>query len=482
MLLFCSQNIVFAASESVSNNNEFFVNSMNGSAFLYNNNFDLGSKTDQNVNVEKLDITYVGDKFKISGILNYESETVPFETLGNFYPVEGGGYYDDKLILGDFQVSGSYNFPQIRIESNCSSSSLLTCNSQLKNQNVISLMIEDTSNGNLYYIQGVLSNDVYNSLLGLSKNLITNMESSNILNKDQINEKTMSLMNYGCRFIKRQKINDSLNTYNFNFSGKESASYNTTSLTQTPISESNKTASVSYSELSNFLSDMETYKTESPSYYSSDICSLMQSTGWNFYYQLNQNPRFYYALYGEQNGWKYDIQISMFDVVFNTSNQKYPSVQSQLKYGAVLEYDTYSNQYKLVYLNAGIWQSNLKEEIYGPTGNNIFYSRTLYGSLESPPSLFNNVISLIPYASNIYDAWQNLTTYQNSPLGQKFTWDDTIAEQEQRWNGDVVRGIVGDFSGAMIKKEGEYALIEGDTSLSCSSFQFAISYTGNSTI
>lgn len=71
---------------------------------------------------------------------------------GSLYPVVGGGYYDDKLVLGDFSATSDYNIVSFRAETFPDAGAFLR------------LILEDLYNGEVYDINLELTNSQFTIL------------------------------------------------------------------------------------------------------------------------------------------------------------------------------------------------------------------------------------------------------------------------------------------------------------------------------
>lgn len=100
--------VAFADSEK-----SITIQELNGNIFKNGEQINYAVKAAYNVNVLQLKLSYVGNKFKIKRKLNYGTGKANFVTMGDFYPVKGGGFSDDKVILGNFKDTDRYNFAQI---------------------------------------------------------------------------------------------------------------------------------------------------------------------------------------------------------------------------------------------------------------------------------------------------------------------------------------------------------------------------------
>lgn len=466
------------------NDKSITIQELNGNIFKNGENINYESKAAYNVNVQQLELSYVGNKFKIKGKLNCGTDKANFATMGDFYPVIGGGVYDDKVILGDFKDTGRYNFAQIKVFSNCPMGDLLSSNKDLVNGYAISMSIEDMNNGELYYVQGKLNAIDYNKILALSKDQINSKMSNGQLKKD-IDNTTLGLFNAKNKFLKRTDENQTRSLTNQ--TAEQSYELPVPAPVDVKVPDEDvlniQGVSVSLTELNNFLNDIKTKGTVNASSYSSTIKSIMMQTGWNSY-QNPVAPAYFYYCYGFKNGSSdYMLDISLFDWTNSNSTAKNPSTQIYLRQGMVIDYDTLYGQYKLVYLNAGIYLSNIQLTTYGCSGDNVFTSRTIAGVFQTKGSIYSVIMSLIPYASTVYSAFEGLTAQgSTTTLGQIFYFDSTAALQKQRWNGKVVRGIIGDFSSNTIEREGQYCNLTGTTCFAMSTTYFNFKFTVNSNI
>lgn len=455
------------------------IKELKGYAFKNDEQINYESTAAYNVNVQQLELTYVGNKFEIKGKLNYGNDKTNFVTMGDFYPVEGGGAFDDKLIYGDFTDTDRYNFAQIKIISDCSMGNLLRSNKGFVYGYVISMSIEDMNNGTLYYIQGMLNATDYNKILTLSKDQV-NSKMSDGLSKRDIDIATLGLFNAENKFMKRtheshpRTLTNQTPEKSYELKVPDPADV---TAPDEDILNIQGTA-ISLNELDTFLSNLKSNGTVSASNYSSAIKSIMMNTGWNNYTNP-QAPAYFYYQYGYKNGaYLYEQEISLFDWTNTLPTSKTPRTQISLRKGQVIEYNTLDNTYTLVYNDFGIALSNIQLEAYGCSGSNVFISRTVSGVFQQKDSSFSSIVSLIPYVNTVYSAWENIQSVagpsgSTSQLGQILLYDGTASLQKARYNGSVIRGIVGAFGSSQIAHEGQYCNLVGETSLAMSTAYFA---------
>ncbi|WP_349408372.1 hypothetical protein [Pseudalkalibacillus sp. SCS-8] len=391
---------------------------------------------------------------EINGDVLNKNQKFELSTTGSLYPVKGKGVYANKVILGEYNTSSKINLIQFRVEKDARSTHLIQMNKADKGKTILSLTLEDMDTGDLYVFQKTINTKTFNTLLERANQHVALQN----LTEKQLNEKTSSLMNFN-NFKKKNKSKMKKSE-----STKQSFDYDSSTDKNTKSGFSAMAgASVSYYDLDKVLKDVKQYGTIDLDNYNVSH-SIFKDGGWKQYHQLSTHPRFFYHASTQEYSGAYGYsttQINFVDVIAQTSGSDSYEVQTQLKHAIMLDYDHYSHELSVVYYALGLEFKNIELAINKLNDKNVFIDRWVSGILEGSPSYVKGAMSLVPYASTAYGLWDNFTTKETHQLNTLKTFDNTYDKQYQRHNGEVIRGVLGDYSGYSMEDEGQYAILRG---------------------
>lgn len=181
---------------------------------------------------------------------------------GSLYPVVGGGYYDDKLVLGDFSATSDYNIVSFRAENFPDAGAFLR------------LILEDLYNGEVYDINLELTNSQFTILHQVAVDYYSSLGiEPNTDDYVAIMQKTMSLMQIS--------KNWSVSTTNEAVSPLAWA----TPYDYDSISTSNTGLSVTRATLNSFFDKMDSTGSTGYTYSStSAMGKILNQLGWKVYH------------------------------------------------------------------------------------------------------------------------------------------------------------------------------------------------------
>lgn len=417
--------------------NDFTFENLEGKVFKGN-----WSEIDTvNLNLKRLKIDQNNGKVKTNGELEYNGKLYNLSLSGILYPLTGQGIYSDNLLLGDMNDTNDFNVLQFRVEKDSKKTALLSTNYMLENQAVLTIVLEDKINNNIIYLQDSIPETIFDSLfLGAKYQL-----KQDDINESELIEKTMKLSNM------KNKTSDSNQQSKIQEISEEELDGDVFSITSE--------ITVDYYELKRLLSDLKTNETVNLTNYNIPE-SLFKGSGWKSYAKWSL-PDYFYHAYSADQSWYTLTQISMVDIKNNQETGiNGHSMQTEILYGYVLEYDHYTHEISVFYYNYGLKFDDLELVMNKLTGDHVFLNRNIFGVMSSSPSYAKAAVSLIPYLGTVASIWDNLQPSETQMLGQKKDLG-SLAEQKLENNGSVYYGILGDFKDYYLRNEGHYAKVEG---------------------
>lgn len=352
--------------------------------------------TSTSPSISDLSIHGAGETISLKFLIDGQEQTF----VGALYPIVGGGYYDDKLVLGDFSSSSNYNIASFRIDKSSQSS-----NAQ---PNItLSIVLEKISDGEVYSITTKLTNDQFNmfhqvaldyyNMLGIEPNTDAYLE---------MMQKILSLM----------QINK--NWFNADTYGTTSTLAQSTSFNYDSISTTNTGISVARSTLDSFFSDMDNYGRDGCRYSTtSTMGKILNQLGWKVYHNKTASAPYFYVSYGIDNGGGSHLIQIILCAYSSDYNRNTGCVESHMQvYGSVLvEWNpSYYNteNCKLLYYSCGPELTNVYLCASELAGTNTIFTKSQLSF-----SFYNNknpwagfLISRIPkYGSLIVNVWNALS-------------------------------------------------------------------------
>ncbi|KXG43951.1 hypothetical protein [Tepidibacillus decaturensis] len=417
--------------------NEFTLNNVIGQ--VLNDNWDENDSA--KINLKKLSINQNNGHIKTKGEFENNNKLYDLNLSGTIYPVIGQGVYSDKLLLGDMKETKDFIVLQFRIEKDSSKTALLKTNYSIENQTVLTIVLEDKNSQNIIYLQDSIPETIFDTLsLGAKYQLKKDAIQEKDLAKKIVELSNMRNKSSNNKQIKTQEISE------------EDQSQDLFSITSTQIS-------VDYYELKRLFSDLKTNSTVNLDDYNIPE-SLFKGSGWKSYVSWSL-PDYFYHAYSADQSWYTLTQISMVDIKNNRETGiAGHSMQTEILYGYVVEYDHYTRDIKVFYYDFGLKFDDLELVMNKLTGDHVFLNRNIYGIMASSPSYAKAAVALIPYLSTVSSVWDNIQASESQKLGQKKDLG-SLEEQKLENNNSVYYGILGDFKDYYLQDEGHYAKVEG---------------------
>ena len=329
---------------------------------------------------------------------------------GKVYVLHGNGYYDEKLILGDFDGSSKYNIPLFKILN--------------ESEPVLSIILEDIASGELYALTFVLPQSLFMHLFKIAvtttgeyENELEESVDDPALVKEKMIEWILSLYQPSKNF--KSSVNLSLprsqSHQNFKSTDSNSASY------------------AGLTVLQNFCSALN-----NPPYSvtpSSTLQSIFSQVGWGMYYLPTNH---FYVIHTVVNS-SYEYLISL--TVAAMSDYRPDTTTISAGYGIVgscsITYNPITKVADLLYYNTGVRLENalIAIELLGGTTN--------FHKVEKTSSLGNSiqlkdiwvaVLSDLGYPTAIWSALQS--THVSTPTVQLGSDSYQISMY-----GDIVRAV-----------------------------------------
>lgn len=433
-----------SSDDSIDLLNEFTVDNVKGK--VLKNNWSNQNSTE--LNLKKLKIDQKNSKIQTTGKIEYNGKLYNLNLSGILYPVLNNSVYSDKLLLGDMKETKDFYVLQLRLEKNSKKTALLKTNYDLEGQTVLTVILEDKSNKNILYLQKSIPENVFSSLSQGAKDQV---KKDNIKEKE-LNKKIAKLAN-----MKNYGSNSDI--YSENQDVKEEEASKDEEARKDGLKISSIEITVDYYELKRLLSDLKTNSTVNLNDYNIPE-SLFKGSGWKSHTNWSLPDYFYHAFSGEQS-WYTLTQISMVDIKNNQETGiNGHSMQTEILYGYILEYDHYSNEISVFQYNFGLKFDDLELVMNKLTGDHVFLNRNIFGIMASSPSYAKAAVALIPYLSTVSSVWDSIQPSETQILGQKKDLG-SLAEQKLENNNSVYYGILGDFKAYYLQDEGHYSKVEG---------------------
>jgi hypothetical protein len=406
----------------------------------------------------------------ITGKLAESNKVYDINLSGNIYPILEDSSYANKLMLGELEGNEFFDVSSLRIEKDSRTIALSKNKHNLKGKTVLTLIIKDKQSGQEFILQEPINPTKFDTLLDGSSMFIKNIG----IKDDELKQKILDLYNQGRKNI----VTESNDKDHKEVQSADSSSENT----EVSIASGSY---VSHSALDNVLRDVKSQGTiDLDNYeYSNVPKSIFSEQGWKDYDNYS-NPEFFYHAYTSATTYDSMTQISMVDVVsqFLSSPTRY-EVQTTVRHGLMLEYDQYTHELSVFFYDYGLDFQNLKLAANNLNDRNVFISNYTSGVLNNSPSYVKGLGALIPYWSTASSVWDGFSITQTQRLNTEYSYDNTYDKQYSRYNGSVIRGVQGNFSGYSMSREGQWAKVRGEIyKESTATLIYGYSYTADKDI
>lgn len=411
----------------------------------------------ENPAISDLAISGNGDTVLLSLSIGGEAQTF----TGSLYPVVGGGYYDDKLVLGDFSASSNYNIVSFRAEVFPHAGVSLR------------IILEALSSGEVYDINTSLTDSQFTDLHQIALDYYTALEIEPDTDAyTEMMQKTVALMQIN------KNWSDSVSTFGW-----------ATPYDYDSISTANTGVSVTRATLNSFFDKMDQYGSTGYTYSSSSTMGkVLNQLGWKVYHNETASAPYFYVSYGVDNG-GFSRLVQLILCGYSTDyNSGSGCVESHLEvYGSVLvEWDTSYDvgNCKIVYYSGGPELTDFylcSSELAGT--NTIFtQSKIAFSFYSNKKPWAGFLISRIPkYGSLVVNVW-NILTASSSTVSSDWAqgYEVTVAAQEAA--GGLIKDICARSKTASLMSVGNYIHLDGTVKGTYSSSTLKFMFTAENII
>lgn len=196
--------------------------------------------------------------------------------------------------------------------------------------------------------------------------------------------------------------------------------------------------------------------------------------GWNLPYMVMS--------YSVPNGsGEYLTQFTLLDVTaqnYPVTSDKYKvALQVKYKSGALVSYNEYTDMLSVVYYDFGLSFNEVYVGIGGLTDNAFFIDRTVSRKFLEEGNLVKAFVTLYPPADAVSSIFDGLTMGTNQPATEIEYFEQTYSAQLDKYQGQIIKGIVASTEGKKLTIPGHLINIGGtliyDTTLG---FSWTLAY------
>ncbi|MGN0398234.1 MAG: hypothetical protein ACI4EL_09540 [Candidatus Fimimorpha sp.] len=343
-----------------------------------------GKMTELEKNDSKISVWLKNDRvyLEITSNLIAAGEKQTFS--GEVFAIHGNGYYDSKLVLGDFDKSGKFNIAQFKI---------LT-----ERQPVLTILIEDLDTGKLVEFTSQISQSLFTGLMQIAKANTAMLESKvdrkiDLLPRTAVAQKVIELMQPSKRFL----YGANRRSFQSNSTFKSTSSYSGASATATTLK--NFCTSVNNSASSGVTPN-------------STMQTILTQTGWKMY----KTSSHFYVMHGVTNS---STEQLVGITVASLSNYRPTSTKISASYTIIgsctLSYNTVTHVATLLQYDTGIRLEDATIAIELVNGSAYFYEATKTWNLDSSGTGVKDILVAISSELGIASAiWDALKTSNDS--------------------------------------------------------------------
>ena len=377
-----------------------------------------------------------------------------FELIGHIYPMLGNGFYDGKLVLGDFSSSSeNYNPIFFKIQKECDLHTLYGQFETLCGKNAIIFALENMSDGSVELYTLEITDQQFKTIYEVAKN---------VYNSNVIDETSY--------FEFSEKV---LNLYSINNHWKSDSNAHMTlaaSASDTRFIDSfttnNSGISISYGTLANVWNELfYNPNNETEVKLSSILGSVFQQEGWKFYNNSSSSAPWFYIMYSFNNGESNMIEMTVATYSESEEMDEANQVGAHLTIqgSLAMEYciDYLPGTLRLLYYDMGPALTDCYLNVGHLGGEETFFRRAeVAWSLADKKTPWKNILfSHIPFGSDILEIWDWLTSSSyDSDWAKGF--DYTLESQLQSYGG-LVKDICVRADGNKLRGESKYLDILG---------------------
>ena len=385
--------------------------------------------------------------------VSLSEETLTFR--GKLYSIDGGGYYDDKMILGDFGTYQSYNISLFKIEKNGTNAT-------------IEILLEDIQTGILTELNFVITISEFEHLLDIATNTTAEAKEHAVNNGQDpritVDSMILSLLRPSTQYVSRANA-DSLMRLQSSASFESVKSYSA--------------VSVAYSTIDNFFNGFETSTRVSVS--NSTMRNLLSQTGWKFY----KTGTFFYVMHGVENSSTENlVGITVASISSEEVGEDHEILGDfYITDSYTLSYDTTLNTARVLYYNTGIRLEDALAAVEVPENTTNFYKADESYGMDGSNSVGDLLIGVaedLGVPSTFFNVLRVAVVESRDESGFDYLGTDTA--QINRYGSLILSVVAQANDDSYLWGEGDHLGIVGvyREEKPCSSFVFRYKFTGYS--
>ena len=444
ILLSCMNMSVFASSndDALPSNGEPSVDAVSLFSCRKNIYGQTGSTLDdlfsseimENIQLNIFNLLYTDGKYQLEATLNYNSNSILFDSTIELYKNESTENSADPntLILGEATDSENIHFVQLKFDKNLSE---------------IRFILQLFENNQLIAFSIPVNYQDFDSLYKQITNPFTGAE---------LDEKIIKLYNVSSNVIGLYSEDTSSNTPVISIDGIDRnvspSNYSTLSGWTNLITALNKNGSITLSNYKNINA------------------SLFKTSGWHH----DNSPTMKYgaSVYSTQNGLdEYLAQFAFFDIVSDpgwTSGAgdiaNIQQLRLEVKYvdGMVVRYNTITDKLSVLYYNFGLDLTNFELGIYNLTNDAFFISRSVNQVSVSGVDVLKAAIALYAPGDTFVSLFEHLQPYENQSTNYTQYFHSEYEQQYLSYGHKVIQGISVNSGSNKLNKKGHFINIAGE--------------------
>ena len=234
-----------------------------------------------NISVSDLSINGFGEEISLK--ISIDNQQQAF--VGTLYPVVGGGYFDDKLVLGDFAANKAYNVVLFQLEKTPTTE--LSTSTQ---QNLLTLVLENLNTGEVLNITFNVADEQFSKFHDAAMRYY----------------ETLGIEQGTPQYSEMASKITSLMIPDRNWSNANSSSTRST-FTYDSVEPTNQGQSITEQKLRDFYTVME-YFGNTHITLANTLVHVISQTGWKVYH--NPAYDYFYVLYGYSSGGVHYVQMT----------------------------------------------------------------------------------------------------------------------------------------------------------------------------
>lgn len=389
-------------------------------------NSNIHQKTSEKATLSNISLSIMGGKLNLEADLINKGEVSKIVTNGAIYNTSQSSNIQnlENVVLVDMEDTSSFGFVQFKID---------------KSDSTVDIILQDLISNEIFKFTTTVSNEDFDTI---------NVSRSNTLSAEDLDEKLIGLYSVTNNLVV-QSDETSINEYEFQ---------NSTDDAIMPMNAHNEWVVL----LDNLVARGEVYLNN----YNIDR-SIFKGIGWNHEHVASQ-PQYAVSSYSVPNGSsEYLTQITFLDVIVrngqgNSNNQRTLGLQLEYLDGMIVEYNKYTDKLSVLYYNFGLSLTNTELAVNGLSNNAVFINRNVSGSYSSSGRTLRAAIALSSTLNTLASAFEYASSYELQSTDVQRIFDGTYQEQFNRYQGNVIRGILVNSNSQILNRKGHYQNVTGD--------------------